>query len=84
MIEDDASFIGGCIAGIAVALLALLIFHFTNLEADDMAMRKVEELSEKVAELEQTVGEDREIMRTYRFFNETWKAILEKDKEDNE
>ena len=74
MSENDYWFgvLSGCFASLVLSLIALIVmFH------------KVNELEVTVRKQEAWIEENKEIMRTYEFFNKTWEVLYNKETEEN-
>ena len=64
--------LSGCFASLVLSLIALIVmFH------------KVNGLEATVRKQEAWIEENKEIMRTYEFFNKTWEVLYNKEKKEN-
>lgn len=73
----------GVLTGIGTALIAFLVLQFINITQQDNVVAELRKCQEQVKELSAIVEEDRQIMRTYKFFNESWQAIIDMEKREN-
>lgn len=74
MSENDywLGVLSGCFASLVLSLIALIVmFH------------KVNGLEVMVRKQEAWIEENKEIMRTYEFFNKTWEVLYDKEAKEN-
>lgn len=71
----------GCVCGMAMSTM-LFIICFMGIGQDIKNLqREQSRLNDRCDVLTKTIEDDHEIMKTYKFFNESWAAIIKVQEE---
>jgi formate-dependent nitrite reductase membrane component NrfD len=81
--EEISYWIGvivGFISSLIIVVVALFIFN-SKLIKMQTQLNNIEEVQ---ADQSEWISENETVMRTYKFFNETWRAIIDQDVKNKE
>ena len=70
----------GTIAGAAAAFILFVVSAMVLNKRVDELQAQMNQLQQVQTEQREWIEENAYIMRTYKFFNESWQAILDKEK----